>query len=218
MYQVIESVKKFQRAIFLAIAGLFLLASLFVYFTVRDQSGLIYNDIKDVPSMPVAIVFGAGIGTPVLADRVTTAVSLYKNGKIRKILMTGDNGHLNYDEPNAMKSLAMSAGVPKEDIVCDYAGFRTYDSLYRAHDIFDVREAILVTQSFHLPRAIFIAKHLGLSVVGINAALRSYGLEQCWYELREILASEYAWLDVITQRKPKFLGKKESVFTMDGAL
>jgi SanA protein len=165
-----------------------------------------------VPNMPVAIVFGAGIGTPILADRVATAISLYKNGKISKILMTGDNGHLNYDEPYAMKSLAVAAGVPAKDVVCDYAGFRTYDSLYRAHDIFDVQKAVLVTQKFHLPRAIFIAKHLGLSVIGMDASLRSYGFEQCWYELREILASEYAWLDVITQRKPKFLGKKESLF------
>jgi len=167
--------------------------------------------------MPVAIVFGAGIGTPILTDRVSTAVSLYKGGKISKILMTGDNGHLNYDEPYAMKSLAVAAGVPKKDVVCDYAGFRTYDSLYRARDIFDIRNAILVTQGFHLPRAIFIAKNLGLSVIGINAALRSYGLEQYLYELREILASEYAWLDVTTQRKPKFLGKKESLFADNDA-
>lgn len=207
--------KKLQRKIPLVLASVIVILLALIYLNVHNQSDLIYKNIHDVPHMPVAIVFGAGIGTPILTDRVMTAISLYKSGKISKILMTGDNGHLNYDEPNAMKSLAVAAGVPGKDIVCDYAGFRTYDSLYRAHDIFDVEKAILVTQKFHLPRAIFIAKHLGLSVIGIDASLRSYGLEQCWYELREILASEYAWLDVITQRKPKFLGKKESLFTSD---
>ncbi len=211
-YPAIKSMKKFPRVIGLVISALLFIVAALLYFTVRNQSCLIYGNINDVPCMPVAIVFGAGIGTPILADRVATAVSLYKNGKIGKILMTGDNGHLDYDEPNAMKFMAVAAGVPKKDIVCDYAGFRTYDSLYRARDIFDVQKAILVTQRFHLPRAIFIAKHLGITVIGIDASLRSYGLEQCWYELREILASEYAWLDVITQRKPKFLGKKESLF------
>ena len=191
-------------------ASFFALA-LFAYIDLRYQANPIYHNIHDVPEMPVAIVFGAGIGTPVLADRVATAVSLHRQGKVRKILMTGDNSHTNYDEPEAMKASAIAAGIPKEDIACDYAGFRTYDSLYRARNIFDVKKAVLVTQGFHLPRAIFIAKHLGLSVVGIDAGLRSYGSEQYWYSLREIVASEYAWLDVLTQRKPKFLGKKETL-------
>jgi SanA protein len=159
--------------------------------------------------MPVAIVFGAGIGTAVLKDRVKTAVSLYQCGKVRKILMTGDNAHTNYDEPEAMKSLAMAGGVPAADIACDYAGFRTYDSLYRALHIFDVHRAALITQAFHLPRAMFIAKHLGLSSIGVDAALHSYGISQYWYDLREVFATECAWLDVFIQRKPKFLGKKE---------
>ncbi len=185
------------------------------YINIRNQAHPIYRNICDVPEMPVAIVFGAGIGTPVLSDRVKTAVSLHRNGKVRKILMTGDNAHANYDEPEAMKSLAIAAGIPAQDIICDYAGFRTYDSLYRARNIFDVQKAILVTQEFHLPRAIFIAKQLGLSVVGVDAGLRSYGIEQYWYNLREIIASEYAWIDILTQRKPKFLGKKESLFVAD---
>lgn len=207
-----KTMTKSQKAISLSIGTLFFIAIALGYFTVHNQANFICENINNVPNMPVAIVLGAGIGTPILIDRVATAVSLYKNGKICKILMTGDNGHIDYDEPNAMKSMAIAAGVPKDDIVCDYAGFRTYDSLYRARDIFDVRKAVLVTQRFHLPRAIFIAKHLGLSVVGMDAALRSYGFEQYIYELREILACEYAWLDVITQRKPKFLGKKEPLF------
>lgn len=191
-----------------------MVAAAAIYFDVQRQANPVYQSIKEVPETPAAIVFGAGIGTAVLADRVHTAVSLYKSGKVRKLLMTGDNGHTDYDEPQAMKSLAVAAGVPGENIACDYAGFRTYDSLYRARDIFNVQQAVLVTQAFHLPRAMFIAKHLGLSVVGIDAARRSYGLEECWYQLREVAATESAWLDVMMQRKPRFLGKKEPLFAV----
>ena len=199
------------RLALMTLGALSIIAAMAIYCDVRSQAGVVYHKIADVPDTPVAIVFGAGIGTSVLKDRVQTAVSLYKSGKVHKILMTGDNSHLNYDEPQAMKSLAVAAGVPKIDIACDYAGFRTYDSLYRARNIFDVRDAVLITQAFHLPRAMFIAKHLGLSTIGVDAAIHSYGIEQCWYELREIFATECAWLDVLMQRKPKFLGKKESL-------
>ncbi len=209
MHKVSNKKKRSSHKVLLAIFTLFVSVAILAYFVLRYEASPIYQKISDVPNTPVAIVFGAGIGTPVLTDRVRTAVFLHRQGKIRKILMTGDNGHTNYDEPEAMKALAVAAGIPKGDIVCDYAGFRTYDSLYRARKIFDVQKAVLVTQGFHLPRAMFIARHLGLSVVGIDAALRSYGIEQYLYNVREIIASECAWLDVITQRKPKFLGKKE---------
>ena len=189
-----------------------LLSFLAIYCDVRQQGTPVYRAIQDVPQMPVAIVFGAGVGTIVLADRVNTAVALYKSGKVRKILMTGDNGHADYDEPRSMRVQAVASGIPVQDIVCDYAGFRTYDSLYRARNIFDVRDAILVTQDFHLPRAIYIAKHLGLSVIGVDASMHPYGIEKYWYEFRELIASQSAWFDVLTQRKPKFLGKKEPLF------
>lgn len=197
---------------FRAVSLVFLLTCLAIYWDVRQQGTPVYRAIEDVPEMPVAIVFGAGVGTIVLADRVNTAVALYKLGKVRKILMTGDNGHADYDEPRSMRILAVASGIPVRDIVCDYAGFRTYDSLYRARNIFDVHNAILVTQDFHLPRAIYIAKHLGLSVIGVDASMHPYGIEKYWYEFRELVASQGAWLDVLTQRKPKFLGKKEPLF------
>lgn len=184
-----------------------------IYADVHRDSMPIYQRAEDVPKMPVAIVFGAGVGTPVLKDRVHTAVMLYKAGRVQKLLMTGDNGQLNYDEPEAMKALAVAAGIPAADVVCDYAGFRTYDSIYRARDIFDVRSAVLVTQAYHLPRAIFLARRLGLTVVGLDAALRDYGEAQSWFNLRELAAVETAWLDVLTHRKPRFLGKKEPLFT-----
>jgi len=155
-------------------------------------------------------VFGAA--GSILSDRVATAVELYKAGKVRKLLMTGDNGWQGYDEPDEMKREAVSLGVPARDIACDYAGFRTYDSLYRARDIFGVRSAILVTQGYHLPRALFLGQKMGLDVVGVDAAKRSY-VGQAAFDLREFAAVEVAWFQAnVTRPRPKFLGKREPLF------
>lgn len=110
--------------------------------------------LADAPEMPVAIVFGAGLSrdgtpSPVLRDRVETAAALYFQGKVKKLLMSGDNRFVDYNEPGAMRQYALDLGVPAEDIVLDYAGRRTYDTCYRARAIFGVTEAILVTQPFH---------------------------------------------------------------------
>jgi SanA protein len=170
----------------------------------------IYTDIDAVPNAPVAIVFGAGYSeaalSPVLRDRVDTGVALYKMGKVRKLLMTGDNGHLGYNEPNAMKDAAIREGVPARDILCDYAGFHTYDSLYRARDIFGVRLAVLVTQTYHLHRALYTARKLGLDVCGLSAERHDYP-DQAIYDRRELLSCFAAWLDLnVTHPKPKYLG------------
>lgn len=183
-----------------------------IYFHVEGHKQGIFEKVTDVPTKPAAIVFGAGIKSAEMRDRVATAVALYKCGKVKKLLMTGDNGHISYNEPMAMKREAIREGVPSDDIACDYAGFRTYDSLYRARDIFDVKDAVLVSQRYHLPRAIFLAERLGLSVVGVDAGMHSYGSRQSWYDLREVAAAEAAWLDITLGRKPKFLGKKEPLF------
>ena len=194
-------------------AALALAVALFlIYNDVENSHYAIYQNIADVPVMPAAIVFGAGIQSREARDRVATAVALYKQGKVTKILMTGDNGHTNHNEPESMKRDAISSGVPADDITCDYAGFRTYDSLYRARNIFEVRKAVLVTQRYHLPRAMFLAQKLGLDVVGVDANKRSYGIRQVWYDLREVGAAEAAWFDILTERKSKYLGKKEPLF------
>jgi SanA protein len=170
----------------------------------------IYNRIADVPCAPVAIVFGAGYSenalSPVLKDRVDTGVALYNAGKIRKLLMTGDNGRVGYNEPYAMKDAAIRDGVPARDILCDFAGFHTYDSLYRARDIFGVRRAILVTQTYHMHRALYTGSALGLDVVGMSADRQSYP-DQAIYDRRELLSCFSAWLDVnVTHPRPKYLG------------
>jgi vancomycin permeability regulator SanA len=170
----------------------------------------------DVPQKPVAIVFGArvrrsGVLSPVLADRVLTAVELYKAGKVHKLLMTGDNSRKDYDEPTAMKNFAVKQGVPPEDIALDYAGFRTYDSCYRAKAIFGVTSAILVTQKFHLPRAVYTARHLGINAVGVPADRHDYSFQKR-LSFREKWATALAWVQVhVTKPKPHFLGPKVAI-------
>ena len=134
----------------------------------------------------MAIVFGAGITAdgrpmPALADRVWTAVELYNAGKVEKLLMTGDNRFVDYNEPQAMKEYALARGVSDEDIVLDYAGRRTYDSCYRARHIFGVREAVLITQHFHLDRALYICDKLGIDAVGVAADRRPYAAIRYWW-------------------------------------
>lgn len=171
------------------------------------------------PPARAAIVFGAGLtssGAPtaVLKDRVTTAVNLYQAGKVEKILMSGDNRFIYYNEPGAMKSYALELGMPEEDIVLDYAGRRTYDTCYRAGEIFQLDQAILVTQKFHLPRALYTCNALGLDSVGVEADLRHYRDEGFW-KVREIMASLVAFFQVHLTRPEPVLGDKEPIFPVE---
>ena len=172
----------------------------------------------EVPSRRVAIVFGAGLwrngtATPVLIDRVTNAANLYLSGKVEKLLMSGDNRFVDYNEPAVMRDLALSLGVPDGAIVLDYAGRRTYDTCYRAKAIFGVNEAILVTQAFHLPRAIYLCDHLGVDSVGVNADLRVYPKSSLVYwNIRELLATVAAFWDVNIGHPVPVLGDKEPIF------
>ena len=171
-----------------------------------------------VPTRRVAIVFGAGLwrngtATPVLIDRVTTAVNLYLAGKVEKLLLSGDNRFVDYNEPAVMRELALSLGVPDGAIVLDYAGRRTYDSCYRAKAIFGVAEAILVTQAFHLPRAIYLCNQLGVDSVGVDAGLRVYRKSSLLYwNVRELLATVAALWDVNIGHPVPVLGNKEPIF------
>ncbi len=193
-----------------AAAALALAAGFFIYADVQRERRLIFAGAADAPSRPVAIVFGAA--GDILTDRVTTGVELYKAGKAQKLLMTGDNSRDDYNEPETMREQAIAEGVPASAIACDYAGFRTYDSLYRARAIFGVTSALLVTQRYHLPRALYLAHHLGIEAVGVDAAKRRY-VGQWSFDLREIAAVEVAWVQAtITRPHPRFLGKPEPLF------
>ena len=138
---------------------------------------IMYTDAQTVPERPVALVFGAGYwpnGTPsdVMKDRVEAAIDLYRAGRVQKVLFSGDNRFVNYNEPEKMREYALSLGLPDEAIVLDYAGRRTYDTCYRAHDIFGLRQVVLVTQRYHLPRALYTCRGMGLEAVGYVADRR----------------------------------------------
>lgn len=173
---------------------------------------------SDAPAHRIAIVFGAGLkhdGTPtaILQDRVQAAVELYLTGKIEKILMSGDNRFATYNEPGAMTDYAISLGVPPENIVQDFAGRRTYDTCYRAKHIFLVNEAILVTQTFHLPRALFICNMLQITSIGVKADQRTYrtGSQLIWW-VRETFATLTALVDVWLRHPLPVLGNPEPIF------
>lgn len=156
----------------------------------------------------VALVLGASVrsdGTlsPVLEDRAKSAIELYKTGKVEKLVVSGDNGQASYNEVVPMREYLMARGIPAENIFVDFAGFNTYDSMYRADYIFGAKNVIVVTQSFHLPRAIYTARHLGLNAYGMPADKREYYVKN---DLREVLATVKTFFEVWLGANPKFLG------------
>lgn len=172
---------------------------------------------EDVPATRIAIVFGAGLlrdgsAGPVLSDRMLTAVSLYKAGKVEKILVSGDNRFLEYNEPEAGRQYALEHGVPDEDIVLDYAGRRTYDTCYRAKHIFGVDEAILITQGFHMPRALTLCNWFGIQSVGVEADNR-YFLKRArlWWNFRETFAVFQAAWDLMITKPLPVMGEPEPI-------
>jgi SanA protein len=176
---------------------------------------LIWTDMNAVPARPVAIVFGAGIRpdgglSPMLRDRMDTAMDLYRAGLVQKLLVSGDNRFVDYDEPGRMYDYAIAHGLPPEDVVRDYAGRRTYDTCYRAPAIFSVTGAILVTQRFHLPRALFTCRSLGVDAVGFSADRRTY-FSNPYYRLRDAFATLRAWWDVAVARPTPVLGPREEI-------
>jgi SanA protein len=178
----------------------------------RSYAPQIYTTLAEVPPYEVALVFGAGIRhnrpSVALADRIEAAAALYHAGKVKKLLMTGDNGVADYNEPLVMKSYAEMLGVPAADIVLDYAGRRTYDSCYRAGAIFGLDRVILVTQAFHQARAAYLCDRLGLEMVGFVAGNRRFGRRtQVWWLVRETLASVVAWWDINIGQPTPILGE-----------
>jgi vancomycin permeability regulator SanA len=188
----------------------------FVVVTTRDYR---YDDPTAIPPVEVGIVFGAGLRpdgqpAPMLADRVRAAARLYQLGRVRKILMTGDNSRIEYDEVSAMRRYAIELGVPPADITLDYAGFSTYESCYRARTIFGVTQAVLVTQRYHLPRAVYTCRDLGVEAFGLGTPdWGAYGAGLMLpYTTREALASAKAlWQVHIVRPPPTFLGPFEGI-------
>ena len=203
--------KKRIALVSLAVGGSLLLAGGGIYENVQAAGNRCYAP-ADVPAAPVALVFGCGYSasgpSPVMYDRVATAAELYHAGKVQKLLMTGDNSQPNYNEPEMMRQTARRLGVPDQDIAMDYAGFCTYDSVYRAKAVFGISSVILVSQAYHLPRALFIARQLGLNAVGAAAEPRRAPVDFGRWQPREVVSCEFAWFEAKYFRpRPRFLGR-----------
>ncbi|MBI9048288.1 MAG: YdcF family protein [Anaerolineaceae bacterium] len=173
--------------------------------------------VENLPEKKIGIIFGAGITkdgrpTAVLKDRVMAGVELYEAGKIQYLLMSGDNRFEDYNEPLAMKNYAIELGIPEEVIFMDFAGRRTYDTCYRAKYIFGIDKAILITQKFHLPRAIFLATSFDMDVVGYASDIRVYRKSTMLYwNIREIPAAFTAFWDVYFRQPLPVLGEYEPI-------
>lgn len=185
--------------------------SLLIISNINESSRNKIFDLNDAPPKQAVLVLGArvwenGEMSDIFKDRVQTAIDLYKSDKVEKILVSGDHGRKEYDEVNAAKKFLLEKGISPDDIFLDHAGFDTYDSLYRAKEVFKAESLIISTQDFHLPRALYIAEKLGIDACGVSSDLHRYKGEQ-QRETREKLAKIKAWLDVTFMAKPKFLGE-----------
>jgi len=158
------------------------------------------------------LVLGAAVkpdGSPskMLRDRLDVAISLYKKRIAPKLLLSGDNGTAYYNEVKCMKNYAVEQGVPKDDIFLDHAGFSTYESVYRARDVFGVSKMIIVTQKYHMYRALYIAKRLGVNAAGACSNQKIYS-GQLFYSAREVFARDKDFVQCITKPAPTYLGEK----------
>lgn len=209
--------KKFIRTSFKLCLAAFVLVTL-VYvvanaIVIGSTSKNIYDisKIDELDKAQCVIVLGAKVYSEdslcaVLQDRVDYAIKIYKAGKADKLLFTGDHGRTEYDEVNAMMNYAILEGVPEEDIFLDHAGFSTYESMYRAKEVFCVRDAIVVTQKFHISRAVYTAEKMGIEANGVNSDPRKY-LNATYDALRESLARVKDFFIVnITKPEPTYLG------------
>ncbi|MGW2392000.1 SanA/YdcF family protein [Streptomyces lydicamycinicus] len=174
------------------------------------------HGVADAPSAPVAIVFGAGLWhgapSPYLAHRLDAAAALYERGTVRAVLVTGDNSRTDYDEPDAMRSYLLRHGVPARKIVSDFAGFDTWDSCSRAHRIFGVNRAVLVSQGFHIRRALALCNAAGVDSDGVGVAAK-HDVTWAYGGVREIFAAGKAAADALLRPDPQFLGPHEKGVT-----
>lgn len=189
--------------------------SLNFYIIKSTEKGIFTEDtLGDTSEADCILILGAGVRngkpTPMLRDRLLTGIELYKNGAAKKINMSGDHGSSDYDEVNIMRRFALENGVREEDIFMDHAGFSTYDSVYRAKNIFEAENIIIVSQEYHLYRALYIAKCLKVTAVGVSADRNSYG-GQLKREFREVLARDKDFFKCIFKPDSKYLGDKISI-------
>ena len=208
-----KKVLKYGIVVIIAIVAIVLGINLYVKLTTKNQiiKENEYSNLKDVDCI---IILGAGIWgdkpSPMLEDRLQEGINLYQNGISDKIIMSGDHRRKEYDEVNIMKNYAIEKGIPSENIFMDHAGFSTYESIYRAKDIFQAKKVVIVTQKYHLYRALYIANKLDLEAYGVGSDPRKY-VGATYREIREILARDKDFLKCIYKPKPTYLGDTISV-------
>ena len=182
-----------------------------VYVTISTSKQIIKeNDYTKLSDIDCIIILGAGIWgdnpSPMLEDRLLEGISLYQKNVSDKILMSGDHGKKEYDEVNIMKSYAIEKGIPSENIFMDHAGFSTYESIYRAKDIFEAKKVIIITQKYHLYRALHIANQLEIEAYGVGADPRKY-VGATYREIREMLARNKDFIKCLFKPEPTYLGE-----------
>ena len=186
-----------------------------LYEIIISRKQILKDENTKIENIDCMLVLGAGIinnerPTLMLKDRLDKSIELYKKGMAKKIIMSGDHSSKNHNEVIIMKNYAIERGIPSEDIFMDHAGFCTYDSIYRAKEIFGVKEMIIVTQKYHLYRSIFIANFLGLKAYGIKSDARVY-TKIPYHFVREMLARCKNFIKCVFRMKPKYLGEKISL-------
>ncbi len=197
----------------LALAAVCLVAVFAIDAHVRSSAEsriVIVDEAARLDDVDCIVVLGCGVrpdGQPsdMLADRIAQGVALYEKGASPKLLMSGDHSRSDYDEVNTMRNVAVEAGVPADDVFMDHAGFSTYESMYRARDVFGAKRIVIVSQRYHLYRALYVAERLGLDAYGVSADLRPYAGQEA-REVREILARVKDFLTAIVQPSPTYLG------------
>ncbi|WP_195263901.1 MULTISPECIES: ElyC/SanA/YdcF family protein [unclassified Clostridium] len=208
-------------SIFIILLMILIISISITISTVNSYKKYIYN-IEDIPSESDAIiVLGAGVrvdGTPsdILADRLETSLEVFEAGLANVFLLSGDHGREEYNEVGSMKKYILQNDIDEKLIFMDHAGFSTYDTMYRAKEIFKVDKAIIVTNEYHLPRALYIAKKLGIDAYGIKSDKRQYQLMDS-YKKREVLAQlkDFIYVNIL-KPEPKFLGEAIPVSSSDG--
>jgi vancomycin permeability regulator SanA len=182
--------------------------NLYVRLSTRKQI-IKENEYANLSDIDCIIILGAGIWgdkpSPMLEDRLLEGIKLYQNNVSDKIIMSGDNGKEEYNEVEIMKNYAKEKGIPSENIFMDHAGFSTYESIYRAKEIFEAKKVVIVTQKYHLYRALYVANQLGLEAYGVGADPRQY-VGATYREIREILARDKDFVKCIFKLKPTYLG------------
>ena len=203
-----KKVLKYGIIVIVVIAIIVLGINFYVRISTHKQiiTGNEYLNLSDIDCI---IILGAGIWgdkpSPMLEDRLQEGINLYQNGVSDKIIMSGDHGRKEYDEVNIMKNYAIEKGMPSENIFMDHAGFSTYESIYRAKDIFQAKKVVIVTQKYHLYRALYIANRLGLEAYGVGADPRQY-VGATYREIREVLARDKDFIKCIFKPEPTYLG------------